>query len=671
MSVSAASEAYREEWRYDEYATLESMQPSDEWEGSRYVDDLQKNRSSIDDDDSYSAPDDEIDYQQHDDDDNSSIIDEGQDRYQQQPTSSPPTSVEEIQQESSFATPLQPNNESCVSSSFVDYFSHLTSSFSVERSKMTSYGTSCPTTATFSEADGTVAKKEKAKKSGSNHSRCIIENTESIQDRRDEHKQNGGNRGEREPEEDCTRDQSTMSCSVEEISQISELTMDIPTVATEQPHKPFGQCSPTLPTISEVPQFKSSCTAGVRNKSQCSAGTDTTTNKSQGNNDIIDFVFELVEDALCKPMKTSKSERKQVFKKAFYEESERVVKNCKKSNSNKDPFRETSKHSRKSSSTRSSRKKLPGRYSPRPDENEGSVADPMDGLATQEPSSHSTRKSSDHSRMKIVDKPPVQTTEFSTLPNEGPHDEELTMDWSKIMSLAEKQLQAEAQSVISEDSGTSTVSSNSSGELSGKVSFYTTMRSDQSYATKVEKKPRAEILIEETTPKAVIFIEEANVEALPASSGGNSSSTHASLAASVVQELRDLSALDSSSFEERSRFLLTTSLFRIVRHLIPSLTKPEEEHHEERVFDEVSENGKEAEVSTVGRKTCIGPQQETFYEGTSSKILRYVAFSLAFIFWPYGIARRSILFQPWSAKITRTDNKPASLLQLVCETDSN
>ena len=177
MSVSEASEAYRENWRYDEYATLESMQPSDEWEGSRYVDDHQNYRSSIDDDDSYSAPDDEISYQQYDDDDNkddSSIIDEQQDRYQRQPTSSPPTSVEEIQPELSFVTPLQPNNESCVSSSFVDYFNHLTSSFSVERSKMTSYGTSCPTASTFSKADGTVSKKEKAKKSGSSHSRCII-----------------------------------------------------------------------------------------------------------------------------------------------------------------------------------------------------------------------------------------------------------------------------------------------------------------------------------------------------------------------------------------------------------------------------------------------------------------------------------------------------------------
>eukprot|EP00536_Pseudo-nitzschia_multiseries_P008355 jgi/Psemu1/305662/fgenesh1_kg.211_\ len=168
-----------------------------------------------------------------------------------------------------------------------------------------------------------------------------------------------------------------MSCSVEEISQISEITMDMPTIDTEQHQKPFAHCSPGLPTISEAEQYDGpGCATGVRSKAQCSAGTDTTRNKNDGNNDIIDFVFDLVEDAFCKPIHPSKSERKKAFMEAFYEESERVVKTTKKKSS-KQSLRETSKHTRSSSSTKSSSNRKHGRStSVTSDGNEGLIVDP-------------------------------------------------------------------------------------------------------------------------------------------------------------------------------------------------------------------------------------------------------------------------------------------------------
>eukprot|EP00537_Pseudo-nitzschia_pungens_P004892 CAMPEP_0172360296 /NCGR_PEP_ID=MMETSP1060-20121228/4355_1 /TAXON_ID=37318 /ORGANISM="Pseudo-nitzschia pungens, Strain cf. cingulata" /LENGTH=696 /DNA_ID=CAMNT_0013082255 /DNA_START=110 /DNA_END=2200 /DNA_ORIENTATION=+ len=693
ISISAASEAYREDWTYDDYGGLYSMQPSDEWEGSRAVSDYYTNDRNDTGIDRYSAPDDETSCNER-----------------QHPTPSP-SDVEEEQFETASSVPTR--EESYISnqaSSFVDYLSHFTSTFSVEGSRLTK-NTPSHTTETFAKTDDLKNKKKQAKveRSGSSHSRCIIENTESIQDRRDEHKQHRNeDKGERGSEEDGLRDQSTMSCSVEEISQISEITM--PTVVTEQQQRTFGNCSPTLPTISEGEQFNSAvCASGVRTKAQCSAATDTTKNKSEGNTDIIDFVFDLVEDALCKPMHTSKSERKKAFIEAFYEESDRVVKKTKRSG--KEPHRENSKHTRstsssksgsnrtsrsksasnRTSSTKSASNRQPSRHTPVTcDSTDGSTVDPVDETAPLEASSRSERKTSDSARVKIVDKPPYSSG-FRMF--DAPHDEELTMDWSKMMSLAEKQLAAEGKSVTSvgeersvtkepsvteepsvaeEKSVASRYSKASavSGEVTEKVAIYTKMKGDPSGLPNARSPPKAVLLTEEASPKAVILTEPTNTKSSPTSSISGSNSTHATLAESVVQELRELSALDSSSFEEQSRFLLTTSLFRIIRRMVPLFNRTEEED-EDRAFDEVSEDDESVEVLSTCTSTLLGPHFEPFYDTAALKILRYVAFFAAFFLWPFGIERRAVALKPLPGMAkNRVDIKPASLLQLVSEPDA-
>jgi len=623
MSVSAR-ESLREDRLFDELS-FESMQPSDEWENTRVVDE-----NSIDE---CSITEDENSFKQ---------IDKHPTAHEKYTSLSCNEESQSLNAKESFFS-----NQS----SFVDYLSNLVPTFSMESSKLTNLGTSF-STATYSKVD-TAKLVNKAKRSGSNHSRCIIENTESIQERRDEHKNFGGNRGR--CEEDCVRDQSTMSCSVEEISQISEITMDIPTVTAE--HK-FAQCS-ALPTISEIKQFDSpqiaaTCAAGVRNKAQCSSGADTTTNKSEGNNDFIDFVFELVEDAMCKPITTSKSERKKVFMEAFHEESEKVVKLANK-NGSRDPFRENRKHSRSSTS----KKKTVTR--PR---NSPTLMDDRDKSDTDqvETSTHSARRSN-HSRMKIIDKPPLRAPGFRT---SFPLDEELTMDWSKMMSLAEKQLEAEEKSVFSKDSRISEVS-----RITEQSSFYQSIGCDgpdindasvMSNKKPTKAKPKAASIYE---TKATIAIDQSDVK----SSVTSSVST---LADDVVKELRKLSALDSSSFEEESRFILTSTLFRFMRRLIPSFSEmneksSEEEEHEENAFDEIFESSqplmhKEDEIISTDDQAFVGPRKEVEIEEITFKILCYIAFVYAFVFWPSGIGRRAIPHQPLRFRV---DSKPTSLLQLV------
>lgn len=623
---------------FDEF-TLESMQPSDEWEGSRAVDDKTIDESSV--------PDDEKSLHRIEE---HSIVDE---------ESFSPSVAEESfveEDESYYGKESFFTNQT----SFADYMSHLVPTFSVGGFIRSNQEESF-STATYAKED-TQKTVSKAKTSGSSHSRCIIENPESIQDR-DDHKQ-FEDRRERD-DDDCIRDQSTVSCSVEEHSQISEITMDMPALAADQR---FGQCS-TLPTISEVKQFKpaqisATCASGVRNNAKCSAGADTTTNKSEGNNDIIDFVFELVEDALCKPMNSSKSERKKVFMEAFHEESQKAVKLASK-HKPKDPFREHSSHSRRSSSKKSSSRK--SRSSPtKVTDKDESIGDNV------ETSTRSTRKS-DHNRMKLVDKAPL---EAGHPPSFSPLDEELTMDWSKIMSLAEKQLEAEENaeenSVVS---GTPSIGEIS--KMTEKSSFYHNIRYDnhetdrsvRSFATGKSTKPDPPLTNMATTS------DHSSIGASPVSSGSNSTSTNTTVPIDVVKELRELSALDSSSFEEESRFLMTSFLFRFIRQLIPMYNKinqkrdgDEEGDQEERAFDEVSELssvGKER-AETLSRKNHVFQTEEIPF-----KLIQYVAFCIAFIFWPSGVLRRSVPNKPLLAsKKKRTDSKPASLLQLVCEKDA-
>ena len=117
--------------------------------------------------------------------------------------------------------------------------------------------------------------------------------------------------------------------------------------------------------------------------------------------------------------------------------------------------------------------------------------------------------------------------------------------------------------------------------------------------------------------------DEHNVDSSATSpvNNSNSNSIHATLASDVVKELRELSALDSSSFEEESSFLLNSFLFRFVRRLIPGSSKLDEnksddqvEEQEERAFDEISENSpvhaKEDDMPAMNNQVFVGPREE-------------------------------------------------------------
>jgi len=157
-------------------------------------------------------------------------------------------------------------------------------------------------------------------------------------------------------------------------------------------------------------------------------------------------------------------------------------------------------------------------------------------------------------------------------------------------------------------------------------------------------------------------------------SNSNSNSTHATLASAsdVVKELRELSALDSSSFEEESRFLLTSFLFRFVRRLIPGSNKLDEnksddqEEQEERAFDEISENSpvheKEDDMPAMDNQVFVGPREECDNERIIFTALRYIAFVFAFIFWPTGIVRRAIHRQPYADLYVYRKRKQTSRL---------
>jgi hypothetical protein len=256
----------------------------------------------------------------------------------------------------------------------------------------------------------------------------------------------------------------------------------------------------------------------------------------------------------------------------------------------------------------------------------------------------------------MVDKPPLQPPGFNSA---YPLNEELTIDWSKMMSLAEKQLEEEERSVCSNDSKISDISG-----ITENPSMFQSIKCD------INEKYDASVISHKLSPKANPIAPSIYYSSVT-STVSTSSSTHAALADDVVRELRELSALDTSSFEEESRFLFTSSLFRFAKSLVPSFDdlnkkkRYEEIEYEERAFDEVS-------VASIPLMLSMDEQGFTYQnekvgdEEMMIKIVQYVAFFYAFVFWPSGIARREIPQQHLMRR-KRVDNKPTSLLQLVNE----
>jgi len=675
MSTLASSSGIPIEEPFDEFSIASlSMQPSDEWESDNF-----NNRKTVNIISEYevSLAEDDTNIISHSIAESSTLHQEEQSTRTTKTDSTSTTrfSKQSVMMERSYAS----------NHSFIKYLRNL-----VPTKK--NYSSCSPDT--YTKPQSSPEQKLKTEKSGSLHSRCIIENTESIKERRDDHKE----RRKRREGDNCARDQSqnhhdsVMSCSVEEISQISELTMDFPTVVTETK---FAPCT-TLPTISEVKRFESpqiaACTEGVKHKVQCS-DQPSKCNKNGGNgNDIIDFVFELVEDAFCVPMTRSKAEQKKLFKEAFREESRKTVEGTRKKNSI-DPFRTARKHN-KNNTGKKIHRGSPGLISASTINIAKSSTDSMKAVVKSSPPTESMYEEVD--RVFMVDNNPDQNPRLILPTTNASVDEEQTLDWSKIMSFAEKQLEAndDEKLSIAKDSNKSVMSStkkSSSSQSTRGDNFNENTIIGATIASSSEKKAvvdTAIVSVTETEEKVSSSQELDQDSDHSASSSflSNSCSTHDTVASKAVRELRELSALDSSSFEEEetSRFLLTSLLFRFVRDIIPGhdLGKNSVVQEQEQVLDEASENcsiqEKEEKALSKNSQLLIGPQEEFSDERIVFKALRYIVFTqriifqaihyilfiVLFVFWPSGIPRRKVNNPP----LKRKTEEP-SLLKLVCETD--
>jgi len=664
MSVfaSTTSGVFTEDRLFDECSdpNMSSMQPSDEWEESYCV----NNESQFDGEVSPEREQDGINV-----DDSQHSIHEPTPSCRVEQSNTTNNNSTQFSRQSTMMDNLYDTSDQ----SFVSYLSHLVPIKMMTMNSM-SFGTSSPET--HAKVVALPEQKLKTQRTGSSsNSRCIIENTESIKDRRDEHKQQS--RSGRGEGEDCDRDQHQNhhhhdSCSVEEISQISELTMDIHTVVMPEPaeHK-FASCA-TLPTISEVKRFEStqiaSCTAGamsVKDKARCSGESNSNKctskcDKNGGNsNDMIDFVFELVEDALCTSVTRSKAERKKFFMEAFQEESEKAVKiKTASSKHNRSNNSSTTKSRRSSSRSRHTTTAQTANTTKSSTNSTGEV------VAVKKLSRSEESMSDEINKVFMVDKSPGQTPE-SILPrtNSAPVDEDQTLDWSKMMSLAEKQLEAEeVKSIYSSFSG-----------IAEKQTVSVSKTESKNGGSRTQN------------------LEQQDVDdAAAASLLSTSSRTPTTVASDVVKGLRELSAFDSSSFdeEETPRFLLTSLLFGFMRRrLVDQKSDDQDQKQEQEVVDELYENCSSRAIeiedtvapknNTTNQLLYVGPREEEFSEERiiiktfhsivfTQRIIfqaiRYILFIVYFIFWPSGIPRRKIKNQPLKRK-----SKEPSLLELVCK----
>ncbi|KAL3920297.1 MAG: hypothetical protein SGILL_003333 [Bacillariaceae sp.] len=517
----------------------------------------------------------------------------------------------------------KPDNKSYLSnSSFAEYLSHIIPG------RFTNGCTSATDTKTDTRAGDTT--RDEVRTERSSHSRCYIENTESIRDRRDDRGRRDAGRNS-DARDDAGNNDAVYS--VEEFTQISEITMDIPTVIAETK---FAACS-GLPTIEEARRFDpaiAACTANFSRqnaKAHCGAGDTGVNDKSGSNKDVIDFVFELVEDTFCVPLNRSKAEKKKAFIEAYHEESVKFA----RTNSIVDPWQSSSKHSRSNRTARRSGKSPGQTLSAKHD------SDSFDPVEVSSPSPSQVSKGKEAS-FTIVDRPPSAPHGAAQTPETL--DEEQTLDWSKIMSFAEKQLEADEKSVLSKAELSKTL-----GNRMDRQSFFP--------ASNGAERSRAAAGGAAATAATNDTSQEGATTT--ASSLSNSSSTHATAADTTnisenVQDLRDFSAMDSSSFEEEPRRLLLTSLLlQLFLRIIPRVRSTQNQMS--------STTKRNAEMLSEATR----PLQEQVAEGAFHKIFRLVYFALVFLFWPSGIPRK----KPKNTPMPKKPEKP-SLLKLVFEADA-
>jgi hypothetical protein len=554
------------------------------------------------------------------------------------------------------------------SNSIADYLSHLISTSNFAKSATTV--TETRTTAIDARGENRAETRGAVERS-SHHSRCIIENTESIQERRDD-------------DDDAHRDQNDdVMSSVEEISQISDITMDIRTVMAESK---FGTCS-TLPTIAEAKRYNpAGCVSpmSIDKESGCAAAET----KSGLKKDIMDYVFELVEDAFCTPLNGSRADKKKAFAKAFQEESLKLSRNA----DLVDAFQATS--SKLSRSNRTQRRSGSGHSNVAQLSPASSTKPAIDGVTvptTPAPFVPSLVAKNEPAYV-IVDRAPTppsiaagndkiqpgRRTSAATV------DDDQTLDWSKIMSFAERQL--DDRSVFTNTKSVYTSTADSKVGRIGRASRRSFF--DNNSVTGDSIKPnntltsfataKSKLDLASTAGKPVSSCKPGKAfapDAQPtASTFSNSVSTHATASgvssasevSAVVQELRELPAMDTSSFEEEPRLLFTSLLFRMVKQLIPALKNDD---------DGVNTDSNEDSLETPSSGPSSGPstdstassqhltlREDCVDEKVILTTLRYIAFVLAFVFWPEGIPRRKIEYPP----IPKRVDKP-SLLKLVIE----
>lgn len=512
----------------------------------------------------------------------------------------------------------------------------------------------------------------------STHSRCVIENTEKVAERQNSRREQQRHQadGDAEAFDDCngTRDHGY---SVEEFTQISELTMDIHTVMAEPK---FPSCA-ALPTITEARKFNpalAGCSPGLAKVTRKNNNSDTTSSNLRSQcglggsprgrkGDVIDFVFELVEDALCVPINGSKSDKNKAFANAVHEESVKLA----RTNSLVDQFQTTgSKHSRSQRTTKRSN------FATTTDQTATNTNVAVDSCQPMKDTARSSRTpnsmlASEHIRDEmgnhtdtpdrrestfvIVDKAP-SAIERSDAPTHAPtpkptatFNEEQTLDWSKIMSFAEKQLEVdENKSVLSK--AESKFSRVSRMTRQSRKSFFTAMGDDEMDLSKTGT--------------------DNKVPVAPSSSRSTSSSTHATAAvaaneanensrSSRVDGLRDVSAMDSSTYDEDehddengvSRLLLTSLLLKLLRQCISFVKATASKSIARRNRTTILA---ERQITAQARIAQFGEESAIF------RCFRYVIFFLCFVLWPSGIPRRKVEYPPIPTKA----EKP-SLLKLV------
>jgi hypothetical protein len=523
-----------------------------------------------------------------------------------------PTKKRRSDEKSSISKPDQKSYLS--TSSFTDYLSHIIPSrFGMGSS--TEIENRLDTRADDSKAECKITER-------SSHSRYYIENTESIRDRKDDRRE------QRDAVADTAR-QDSGAYSVEEFTEISEITLDVPTVIAESK---FVACS-GLPTIEEAKRFDPAVAACAdnfsrrNNRAQCGATTENTKGGT-----VIDFVFELVEDAFCVPLNRSKAEKKKAFLEAYHEESLKLS----RTSSVVDAWQTSSKHSR-SSRTPIRSGKSPA-YIPATSNDRLSYDNPGIPSAKQ-----ASKKKKTDACSVIVDKAPPPRPNFLPKMTSG-MDEEQTLDWSKIMSFAEKQLEGDGKSVYSRATDCSSVhTSNSDRRAFG-----------------AENEETANAAISSDSAKAFVAVTSPvqGHDKSTTSSLSNSSSTHATAAENAnsindaVLDMRVVSAMESCSFEEEPRRLLLTSLlFGLFLQIIQGRNNPSQHDH--------------AHQKNMNNLACsCVSMEERANESFLHKIVRYAAFFLCFIFWPEGIPREKIEY----AQIFKKPEKP-SLLKLVFEAE--